>query len=51
MERREEGEGGAGGHPRCVSEIIGSGQAEGTYVIKAEGLGLSPSPRPGPGEY
>ena len=35
----------------AVSEITGSGQAEDMYVIKAEGLGLSPSPRPGPGEY
>lgn len=35
----------------AVSEITSSGQAEDMYVIKAEGLGLSPSPRPGPGEY
>ena len=35
----------------AVSEITGSGQAGDMHVIKAEGLGLSPSPRPGPREY
>ena len=48
--RAEQAREGTGGRP-AVSEITGSGQAGDMYVIKAEGLGLSPSPRPGPREY